>query len=468
MLVGFKQKLLINYRGFSPRYNINIRQLNMKKSFAAVALMLPFISQAAPVVSSPGALNTLGSGATPQTGLSVIYNPASAEMVIQPDNTARWGYMASTGLSVEVGDVSNFADDVEELIDNLDLDDVTASQGDDIIDDYNNNLRHKLGDEGYTKINFHIVAPIAPLLIRSDFLGGVVSMDLMGGVTAKISVLDDDIILNSTTDKFETNTAAYVKSVQYTTFGLGYGREVDAGWFNDLTRDMDGRLLAGVRANIYNLKLSKQVVGLTNIDEDDKLADIIADDYDKNQSSSTAVGLDLGLIWQAPNYHLGLAWKNINEPEFDYGAIGQNCNANDTNTAINNCFTAQYFANERRISFNEKHVMTGQVTLDAALNSEDKRWRLATAYDMQAMRDPIGDEYQWASASVAYVSSSIFGGRLGFSQNQVGSELTTLNAGLSLFGVVNLDVRYGLDSVEIDGESAPRTVGINLGFESSF
>jgi hypothetical protein len=440
----------------------------MKKSLAAVALMLPFISQAAPVVSSPGALSTLGSVATPQSGLSVIYNPASAEMVIQPDNTARWGYLASTGLSVEFGDVSNFADDVEKLIDDLDLDDVTASKGNDIIEDYNNNLRQKLGDQGYLKIDFHIVAPIAPLLIRSEFLGGVVSVDLMGGVTAKISVLDDNITLNSATDKFETNTAAYVKSVEYMTFGLGYGREVDAGWFKDLTRDTDGRLIAGGRANIYNLKLSKQVLGLTNVNEDDELGDIIMDDYDKNQSSSTAVGLDLGLIWQAPSYHVGLAWKNINEPEFDYGAIGQNCNNNDTTTSINNCFTAEYFVNQGRISSNEKHVMTGQVTVDAALNSEDKRWRLATAFDLQAMRDPIGDEYQWATVSASYVSSHLLGGRLGFSQNQVGSELTTLNAGVSFFGVVNLDVRYGLDSVEIDGSSAPRTFGINLGFESSF
>lgn len=440
----------------------------MKKSFAAAALVLPFISQAAPVVSHPGSLNTLGSVATPQSGLSVIYNPASAEMVIKSEDNARWGYMASTGISAEVGDVSNFAEDVEKLIDDLDKENVSASEGDDIIDDYNNNLRHKLGDEGYTKIDFHIVAPIAPLLIRSEFLGGVISADLMGGVTAKLSVLDDDITLNSTTDKFETNTAAYLKSVQYMTFGLGYGREVDSDWFKNLTRDIDGRLLAGARANIYNLKLSKQVIALTSADEDEELIDIIKEDYDQNQSSSTAVGLDLGLIWQAPNYHVGLAWKNINEPEFDYGTVGEDCINKDSTTSINNCFTAQFFANEGRISLNEKHVMTSQLTIDGAINSEDKRWRVAAAYDLQAMRDPIGDEYQWATASVAYVSSSILGGRIGISQNQVGSELTTLNAGLSLFGVIHLDGRYGLDSVEVDGSSAPRTVGINLGFESSF
>jgi len=37
-----------------------------------------------------------------------------------------------------------------------------------------------------------------------------------------------------------------------------------------------------------------------------------------------------------------------------------------------------------------------------------------------------------------------------------------------LFGNVNLDLRYSLDTIEVDGTSAPRTFGFNLGFESSF
>ena len=234
------------------------------------------------------------------------------------------------------------------------------------------------------------------------------------------------------------------------------------------TEPLGGRLLAGVRGNLYNMSLSKQVVGLLSIDENDELSDVIQDDIDSNKKSSTALGVDLGLIWQAENYHVGFTWRNINEPEFEYGSLGDNCTSKDTSTSMSNCFTALYFAAQDRITLNETYVMTSQASVDAALNTQNKRWRLATSYDIQPMRDPIGDEYQWASVSAAYVSSSIIGGRLGLSQNQVGSELTMLSAGLSLFGGMNLDVRYSLDQINIDGETVPRAFGINLGFENSF
>jgi len=319
------------------------------------------------------------------------------------------------------------------------------------------------------KIDVQFVAPLAPLLMRSDLVGGVMSIDLVGGVTAKLSILDDDLRTNEADPtELETNTAAYIKSVQYTTLGLGYSRELDNVVTDKINEYMAGRLLSGVRLNMYNLSLSKQVIGLLNIDENDELGDVIADDYDGNQVSSTAMGVDLGLIWEADNYHLGFTWRNINEPEFDFGTLGQNCTDAPTNTSLSNCFTALYFAGQDRISLDETHVMTSQATADVALNSENKRWRLAASYDLQPVRDPVGDEYQWATASAAYVSSRFIGARIGISQNQVGSALTMVNAGFSLFGNVNLDLRYSLDTIEVDGTSAPRTFGFNLGFESSF
>lgn len=135
---------------------------------------------------------------------------------------------------------------------------------------------------------------------------------------------------------------------------------------------------------------------------------------------------------------------------------------------MSNCFTALYFAAKDQLALNEVYVMTSQSSIDAAINTENKRLRLAASYDLQPVRDPIGDEYQWASLSAAYVSSSFIGGRIGLSKNQAGSELTMLNAGLSLFGGMNLDVSYSLDTIEADGDTLPRAFGINLGFENSF
>lgn len=440
----------------------------MKKLLPLIGCLLPALSQAAPVMNQPGSLLTTGTGTTTQTGLSVMYNPAAGEVVIEEGESFRWGYLSSLGFSFEVGDANNFVDDVNELTDTLDSDNVTAEEGNEVINNYNDNLRQKLGEEGYLKIGAHIVAPLAPFSVRSEILGGVISLDAMAGVTAKVSILDDEITVNTFTNQFETNTAIYLKSVEYTTIGLSYSREIDHGLVKGFTDPLGGRLLAGVRGNLYSMNLSKQVVGLLNIDEDDELGDVIQDDLSANKVTTTNIGLDLGLIWEAPNYHVGFNWRNINEPEFDYGTLGQNCSSKDSSTSMSNCFTALYFAADNRITLGETYVMTAQTTIDAALNTENKRWRVATSYDLQPMRDPIGDEYQWASASAAYVGSTIIGGRLGLSKNLTGSNLTMLNAGLSLFGGMNLDLRYSLDKIEVDGAEAPRAFAINLGFENSF
>lgn len=434
----------------------------------AAACLIPTLAQAAPVMNQPGSLMTTGTGSTTQTGLSVLYNPAAGEMVIEEGESFRWGYISSLGFSYEVGDANNFVDEVNDLTDILDSDNVTAEEGNEVINDYNDNLRQKLGEEGYLKIGAHIVAPLAPFSIRSELLGGVISLDAMAGVTAKVSILDDDITVNTFTNQFETNTAVYLKSVEYTNLGLTYSREINHDLVKGFADKLGGRLLAGVRGNLYSMNLSKQVVGLLNIDEDDELGDVIQDDLSANKVTTSNVGLDLGLIWEAPNYHVGFNWRNINEPEFDYGSLGENCSSKDTSTSMSNCFTAQYFAAQNRITLDESYTMTAQTTVDAALNTENKRWRLATSYDLQPMRDPIGDEYQWASVSAAYVGSTILGARLGLSKNQTGTNLTMLNAGLSLFGGMNLDLRYSLQKIEVDGASAPRAFAVNLGFENSF
>lgn len=440
----------------------------MKKILPLIGCLLPALTQAAPVMNQPGSLLTTGTGTTTQTGLSVLYNPAAGEIVIEEGESFRWGYISSLGFSFEVGDANNFVDDVNELTDTLDSDNVTAEEGNEVINNYNDNLREKLGEEGYLKIGAHIVAPLAPFSIRSDILGGVISIDAMAGVTAKVSILDDEITVNTFTNQFETNTAIYLKSVEYTNLGLSYSREIDHSLVKGFTDPLGGRLLAGVRGNLYSMNLSKQVVGLLNIDEDDELGDVIQDDLSANKVTTTNIGLDLGLIWEAPNYHVGFNWRNINEPEFDYGTLGQNCSSKDSSTSMSNCFTALYFAADNRITLGETYVMTTQTTIDAALNTENKRWRVATSYDLQPMRDPIGDEYQWASASAAYVGSTILGARVGLSKNLTGSNLTMVNAGLSLFGGMNLDLRYSLDKIEVDGSEAPRAFALNLGFENSF
>jgi hypothetical protein len=95
---------------------------------------------------------------------------------------------------------------------------------------------------------------------------------------------------------------------------------------------------------------------------------------------------------------------------------------------------------------------------------------LNAAIDANAVMDPVGDDYQWATFSAAYATNSwiLPGFRVGYRSNLAGTELDYLDAGFTLFKVLNLDVAWGLDSVEIDGDSAPRSLLVNLGLELSF
>jgi hypothetical protein len=57
---------------------------------------------------------------------------------------------------------------------------------------------------------------------------------------------------------------------------------------------------------------------------------------------------------------------------------------------------------------------------------------------------------------------------VGYRQNQVGSELDMVSAGLSLFRVLNLDVAAATDKIENDGDDVPRSAMVNLSFELYF
>ena len=48
------------------------------------------------------------------------------------------------------------------------------------------------------------------------------------------------------------------------------------------------------------------------------------------------------------------------------------------------------------------------------------------------------------------------------------TELSTVNAGLTLFGSLHLDAAMGLETSSFDGEEIPRYVGFSLGFEEKF
>ena len=133
------------------------------------------------------------------------------------------------------------------------------------------------------------------------------------------------IVVAAINGELVTNSAMYIKGAELLHLGVGYSTELklkESSLFGDAFSNMPGKFFGGVTLNYYQLELSKQVIALNSIDEDEELSDIIDDNYEANQESTGNVGLDLGLIWQGDNFSAGFAWRNINEPEFDYGSVG--------------------------------------------------------------------------------------------------------------------------------------------------
>lgn len=414
---------------------------------------------------APGPLLTYGKTTHPSTILSITGNPASGHALLSEGENHRMGYLSSFGMDVEIGKVDNFLDDVDELIDALDDDNLGIVEATDIKTKFDA-LLPVMGEDAQVTLGLGLAVPFMPFAIKSDWLGGgVLSFDMKAQGLFDIRFLDAPLILQGVGSDvtLETDSAMYVKGGSMLTGSLGYSREV---WRPSFVEN--SKLYAGLTASIYKVSLNKQVLALSNIDDDD-VSDAISDEFDENTVDTTQVGLDFGLLWSLPNGQVGVTFANINEPEFEYGDIGKNCSSISDAIRQSNCNVAQNsFAGE--ISLSETAVMNTQTTIEGALFTEDKQWVLSGAADMNSVYDLVGRETQYISTSASYFPNSyiIPSVRLGLNKNLAGSKLTTVGFGTTLFGVMNIDLSASLDMVEIDGTKAPRQFGFNIGFEEKF
>lgn len=415
-------------------------------------------------VHAPGPVMTYGKTTHHSTILSIANNPASGHALLSQGEKHRMGYFSSLGVDVEVGEVDNFLDDVDELIDELDKDNLTINEANAVKAKFDA-LLPKMGEDAQVTLGLGVHVPFMPFAVKSDTLGGVLSFDLKAQGLFDIRFLDAPLEIQTVggNSTLETDSSMYVKGGTMLTGSLGYSREV---WYPSFVED--SILYAGVQANIYKVSLNKQVLALSNI-EDDEVSDAIQDEFEENTVDTTQLGIDFGLLWAMPNAQVGVTFANINEPEFDYGAIGTNCASIADPIRQSNCFVAQNrFSGE--IDLNETAVMNAQTTVEGALFTQDKQWVFSGAADLNSVYDLVGRETQYLSAAASYFPNSyiIPSLRLGLSKNMAGSKLTTVGFGTTLFGVMNIDLSASLDTVEIDGTKAPRHFGFNIGFEEKF
>ena len=463
-------------------------------AFAAAAMSAaPFSVVASPALLS-GPQSTLGNVSSRQSLLSVNANPAAGQLVLHKKRKIRWSYVHGPVLGFELGDIDNVLDEYDLLSDELDvLDENDLSSEEEITALANqfDDFLLGLSSDPVLSVDGNVHAPGLPLVFRSEMLKGVIAIDFAYSLGAGAQLIGDTIEAVEDGDggfEADTNTALNVFLATVVTTSVGYSYDLGNPFSGTKDNEkwsferLDGRLLVGGTLNLYNVTMATALEGILNVDEEDEDDDVSDSvlDSDENEEDSTALGLDLGALWVADNYQVGMTWSNINEPDFDKPDPSSNCTAK-TGSDFSNCVLATELEASGRIDFNGSFTMESQLSIEGALTHSNKHWVVASALDLNEVEGLSGGDHQWLSVSASYFSDSIWvpSARLGYRVNLAGSELSYAGFGLTLFGGVNLDLGVALESIDTggdeteegeldDGDSIPRSAYVSLGVEHRF
>ncbi len=436
----------------------------MRRSFLLVALFGATATQA--VEYHPGSGITTGPVSSGHSIFGARHNPALANLAVRPHEHWRFNYFPAITLGLELGSADNFIDEIDELIDLLDDPSSTNESVQDTLERFNRVLQD-IGDNGYATAYQSLSAPFMPLYWRPSQFGGTFFGEAELSTQVHLRLLDAPLSFDSQNMQFATASAAYVKSGIEKRVAVGYGRSL----FNDLqAQEWGGQLHGGIKFNLINLELSKQVFRLQALDGKD-IEDVIEDEYKNNRQATTNVAIDLGLVWVAENYRVGLTLQNINSPSFDYGSVGVDCDSYpEASVARNNCEVATYFALERgELQTREKHTRHRISTADASWYLTP-RFAVNAAIDLAAYDDMVGMENQWLYTSSTYDFQRHWlpDLRIGYRKNLTGSELASYTAGLTLFDRVTFDLEMALDDITIDDSQVPRKLAFSLTWAERF
>jgi len=378
-------------------------------------------------------------------------NAASANAHLQ--KAFNFGSVTSLYFGGEVGDV-DFADEITDLIDELDRDDITLDESDELKTRFDD-LLVQAGLNGYVNIDLGAQLPLS-FAWKRELDTITVSSRITGNVN--VTILDAPLEYNALQETIGTNAAGYVKVANLTELSIGYSRLV---WQNKF-----GDLHAGGRVNIQSLGLSKQVIAFESADGDDDLSDVFLDDYEDAKVTNTDFSVDLSAYWAGINYNAGITLSNINEPEFEFGELGNDCVNKATTISRDNCFTALHFSN--RIALKEVYVADSYATLQANYISDEKTFSVDFSYETEH-NTPVGVKEQWLTASIATQPESIYipNARLTYSNNLAGSKLDYLSGELT-WGWVGLAGGYALSDTTFDDTTVTRGGFISLSVSNHF
>jgi hypothetical protein len=428
----------------------------MKKYLAtfSMAILSSSVMASIPIYQPIGPSTVLGGYANRQSLITSLANPAAPYLMTNIESF-RVGFLGPLSLGYETGEISDLNDKVDELEGILDRKDYSAGEAA-AAKERAEAIINEIGDRAYVKFSGSVQVPFMPIIYKTRNHGAFM-LDASASLVSRASVLADDISVVGS--DLSSDTSLYVKRVTDYRFGLGYSQVVG--------RPVSGALILGGRVNIHNIALNKKLSVLT--DESDDADDGFGDFLLERKNVETGVSLDLGAIWAAPNYQLGASLANVNEPEFDFGELG-NCSGLSGSDLIS-CNASVRLSDEGKLELKETYKMKSQLTLDAAVMSTNQNWFLAGSYDVNSVADPVGDKYQWKVISLSYFSDNLLfpGVRVGYRKNHAGSKLSYATVGATLFRRLDFDLAYGLEKFsDGDGGTLPRSLYFSVGYGFAF
>ena len=201
-------------------------------------------------------------------------------------------------------------------------------------------------------------------------------------------------------------------------------------------------------------------VGLTNVDtrfgdltDSELLFEQIKNvDYTKD----TGFDVDLGLVWAAQNYQLGLVVNHAIEQIYMFPDLGRHHNRSET--IIQQLSQHQSVTIERNVQF------------EAGLYTDQRNWAVYLYADADETKGIMNDRHQWVTVTGAYSADSwlLSSARLGMSKNLAGSKLSYLNAGFTTLKYLNIEVSTTVDTIRLDGTDILRGASIGAGVQFPF
>lgn len=434
-----------------------------RKIITAIITAAPLCAQAVPG-NLPGGSNLATNGVTVKHGAPAsVGNPALLSRALGERSWALHGFKLPT-FAIEIGAVDDFVDrldELEELVDAAEADDQVTQQEFNNIDQQFQDVLVEIGDKAEVGLDLSIPLPTLPVLFRA--FDGVMAIHLDAAISAVVDIIDGDLELAG--DEILTNSAVHLRAGTFAQLAVDYGRQImplNLGGFS-------GVLSAGGRVKIIQGSLSRQVASLDSDDEDETAFDRAGENYDLNEKTSTGVGLDVGAAFEADALALGVTLRNLLPAEFDYADIGQNCGAKPTQTERQDCLATAAFIASGDVAANESFKLDPQLFIESSYEIADSGFTVFGGLELNKVENVAGNEYQWLNVGVNYAGPWwIPAIRVGWRSNLAGSKLDVVSLGLNLFNIINIEAFQALDTVEYEGDSAPRSAGVTIGFGGRF